>query len=199
MELGEQRVRIIGGMWRGRPLVAPKGRDTRPTTDRVREAIFSSIYSLLGDLHDAVVVDLYAGSGALGLEALSRGAGAVAFVESDRDAARAIAQNLKALGVKRDAGRIVQAKVQVALGERLGSVGASLLLADPPYRIEPSEFCRVLEGLASTGVLRPGALVVYEHSAVVEALWPSGFVSRQERRYGDTAVSFATYEGDLAQ
>ena len=189
-------MRIIGGRWRGRPLTAPKGRDTRPTTDRVREAIFSSIYSLLGDLDGRVVLDLYAGSGALGLEALSRGAGRCIFVESDGKAASVIATNLRALGIGKAEATVMQAKVSRGLADRLGSLGASLLLADPPYRIDPLEFSQVLEALAAAGVLAPGALGMYEHSSQTEALWPTGFSASSDRRYGDTGVSFATYEGD---
>ncbi|MRR13643.1 16S rRNA (guanine(966)-N(2))-methyltransferase RsmD, partial [bacterium] len=127
-------MRIIGGRWRGRPLMAPKGRDTRPTSDRVREAIFSSVYSLFGALDDVTVLDLYAGSGALGFEALSRGARRCVFVESDAKAAAAIAANAASLGIPAEDARVVRARVNIMLAQRLGSVEASLLLADPPYR-----------------------------------------------------------------
>lgn len=190
-------MRIIAGRWKGRPIAAPRGRDTRPTTDRVREAIFSSIYSLLGDLEGRDVLDLYAGSGALGLEALSRGANAAVFVDNDRRAASIVVKNARDLGARRDQATVVQAPVNTALSSRLGSVRVSLLLADPPYRIDPSEFGQVLEGLASAGVLEPGALVMYEHSAATEPAWPAGFLAEANRRYGDTAVSFAVYEGEL--
>lgn len=199
MELGEQRMRIVGGTWRGRRIDAPSGRDTRPTADRVREAIFSSVYSLLGELDGLVVLDLYAGSGALGLEALSRGAGRVTFVESDRKAAGVIAANARELGAGKQEATIVQASVNSALPQRLGSIGASLLLADPPYRIDPSQFSKVLEGLTAAGALESGALVVYEHSSQAEAVWPEGLTARSDRRYGDTVVSFATFEGEHAR
>lgn len=188
-------MRVIGGRWRGRPLSAPKGRDTRPTTDRVREAIFSSIYSLFGDLDGITVLDLYAGSGALGIEALSRGAARCIFVESEARAAQAIASNLAALGVGRAEATLMRANVSQGLPERLGSVGASLLLADPPYRIDPLEFSQVLQALVGGGVLAGDALVVYEHASTAEALWPDGFSAVAERPYGDTVVSFAAYEG----
>lgn len=190
-------MRIIAGIWKGRTIAAPRGRDTRPTTDRVREAIFSSIYSLSGDLEGRIVLDLYAGSGALGLEALSRGAASAVFVEADRKAVSVITENIRSVGVPREQARVLQAQVSSGLAARLGSVEASLLLADPPYRIEPSEFGQVLEGLASAGVLELGALVMYEHSAATEPVWPSGFRAETDRRYGDTAVSFAVYEGEL--
>lgn len=189
-------MRVIAGRWRGHPLVAPKGRDTRPTADRVREAIFSSVYSLLGDLEGVTVLDLYAGSGALGIEALSRGAGRCIFVDSDSKAAGAIAANLRSLRVGGAVATVMRANVSRGLPERLASVEASLLLADPPYRIDALEFSQVLEALAGGGVLAEGALVVYEHSSAAEALWPTGFSAVAERRYGDTTVSFAIYEGN---
>lgn len=189
-------MRIVGGKWRGRRIDAPAGRDTRPTSDRVREAIFSSVYSLFGDLDGLVALDLYAGSGGLGLEALSRGAARCILVESDRKAAATIVRNARALGAGKDEALVVQANVNARLPERLGSVGASLLLADPPYRIDPLQFSQVLEGLAAAGALAREALVVYEHSSQSEALWPEGFTACSERRYGDTVVSFATFEGD---
>lgn len=189
-------MRIVGGKWRGRRIDAPAGRDTRPTSDRVREAIFSSVYSLLGDLGQLVVLDLYAGSGALGLESLSRGAARCIFVESDRKAAATIVGNARALGADKDVAFVMRSSVNAGLPERLGSTGASLLLADPPYRIDPLQFSQVLEGLAAAGALASEALVVYEHSSQSEVLWPERFTACSERRYGDTVVSFATFEGD---
>jgi len=186
-------MRIIAGRWRGRPIAAPEGRDTRPTSDRVREAIFSTLYSLSGELVGRHVLDLYAGSGALGLEALSRGAASTIFVDSDRRAISAIASNVRAMGAADSDAQVIRARIDSGLAERLRSVRVSLLLADPPYRIEPSEFSRVLQQLQ--GVLERGAVVVYEHSAAAEAFWPAGFAPRLVRRYGDTTVSFAVYEG----
>jgi 16S rRNA (guanine966-N2)-methyltransferase len=189
-------MRVVAGKWKGRSLQAPGGRSTRPTSDRVREAIFSAVYSLSGDLAGAVVVDLYAGSGALGIEALSRGADSCVFVDSDRRAADAIARNLRELGAERSSWRMVQAAVNNALALKLGAVRASLLLADPPYRIESSEVSGVFSALGAGMVLEPGGLVVYEHSASTDAMWPPGFEQLSAKRYGDTAVSFARYEGD---
>ncbi len=188
-------MRVIAGVWKGRTIAAPRGRDTRPTGDRVREAVFSSVYTLLGDLEGLRVADLYAGSGALGFEALSRGAAACVFVEADKGAASVVARNAEGLGVGPQRVRIVTGEVgRFALrGPDDGPV--SLLLADPPYRIDAAEFSQVLEALAARGFLESGALVVYEHAAGHEACWPAGFEERGARRYGDTAVSFATYEG----
>lgn len=189
-------MRIIGGRWRGRTLQAPRGRDTRPTSDRVREAVFSSIYSLAGGLEGCSVLDLYAGSGALGLEALSRGAGRCTFVDADGRALTAISANVRSLGIDTLQVRLIQAKVNAGLADRLRCLGVSLLLADPPYRIDQSEFREALEALASSGALAQGALVVYEHSSRVQPPWPHGYAPGPDKRYGDTHVSFATYEGE---
>lgn len=189
-------MRIISGRWGGRRIDAPRGRQTRPTSDRAREGIFSAVYSLLGDLDGLHVLDLYAGSGALGLEALSRGAADCVFVESDARAASTIEQNLRSLGAAPTEARVVKAQVERVAAASGQWSAAALLLADPPYRIEPSEFSQVLEVLASAGSLGVGALAVFEHSAGTEVVWPSGFTSCFDRRYGDTTVSFATYEGE---
>jgi len=188
-------MRIIAGKWRGQRIAAPSGRDTRPTSDRVREAIFSSVYSMIGALDDVRVADLYAGSGALGFEALSRGAAACTFVESDGRAAEVLRRNAQQLGADDRSITVVNAPVERFVSRPGAMASVALLLADPPYRIDAVEFSQVLEALAGGGLLDSGALVVYEHSASVEPRWPTGFGDRGTRRYGDTAVSFATYEG----
>lgn len=193
--MGERGVRIVGGQWRGHPLKAPKGRDTRPTADRVREAVFSSVFSQLGDLDGRVVLDLFAGSGALGFEALSRGAVRCVFVDADRDAIAAIRQNARALDVAAETAGIVRSTAARFAGGPVGQAPASLLLLDPPYRIDASEVCQLLEMLAARGFLERGALVVYEHASGAEAVWPKGFAGGLVRRYGTTTVSFANYEG----
>lgn len=120
-------MRVIAGQWRGRPLVAPKGEATRPTADRVREALFSMLQSRLGSFEDLAVADLFAGSGALGIEALSRGAASCLFVEQDRAALDALRDNLARLGVKAD----VRAGSVMALGPVPSPF--DLILMDPPY------------------------------------------------------------------
>lgn len=188
-------MRIVGGQWRGHPLKAPKGRDTRPTADRVREAIFSSVFSQLGDLDGCVVLDLYAGSGALGLEALSRGAARCVFVDPDHAAVGVIRENVRALGVTPQVATIAQSTASRFAAAPARQAPASLLLMDPPYRIDPSEVCQLLEALAARGFLEPGALIVYEHASGAGAIWPAGFEGGPVRRYGTTTVSFASYEG----
>lgn len=188
-------MRVIAGSWKGRRIAAPPGRDTRPTSDRVREAIFSTVYSLIGDLDGLRVADLYAGSGALGIEALSRGAESCVFVENDRRAVSVIRRNLEDLGVAPGVATVVTADVDSVSCRPQAAGPVALLLADPPYRIDAAAFRQVLEVMAAGGVLEVSALVVYEHAAAGGAQWPPGFSAGPTRRYGDTAVSFATYEG----
>ncbi len=121
-------MRIISGLWRGRPLVTPKGEATRPTADRMREALFSMLVSRLGSFEELAVADLFAGSGALGLEALSRGAATCLFVEHDRPALDALKANIAKLGAK---GAEVRATSVMALGHALKPL--DLILMDPPY------------------------------------------------------------------
>ena len=120
-------MRIIAGQWRGRPIVAPKGEATRPTADRTREALFSMLTSRLGSFEDLAVADLFAGSGALGLEALSRGAASCVFVEQDRAAIDALRANVAKLGAKAD----IRTQSVLALGPAIAPL--DLILMDPPY------------------------------------------------------------------
>jgi 16S rRNA (guanine966-N2)-methyltransferase len=120
-------MRVIAGQWRGRPLVAPKGDATRPTADRTREALFSMLVSRLGSFEGLAVADLFAGSGALGIEALSRGAATCLFVEQDRIAVDALKANLAKLGARAD----VRAGSVMALGPAPAPL--DLIMMDPPY------------------------------------------------------------------
>ena len=167
-------MRVVAGSARGRRLVAPDGRDTRPTGDRVRQAIFNALTSL-----DAVVgadvVDLYAGSGALGIEALSRGAAHATFVERAPAALAAIRTNLVATGLAARA-TVVQADAIVWLP---GPRRAELALVDPPYAF--ADWPRLLERLSAD-------LVVAESDREVDA--PAGWVPLRAKRYGSTVVTF---------
>ena len=120
-------MRIIAGKWRGRPIVAPKGEDTRPTADRTREALFSMLTSRVGSFEGLAVADLFAGSGALGIEALSRGAATCLFVEQDRLAVDALKANLAKLEVRAD----VRATSVMALGPAPAAL--DVIMMDPPY------------------------------------------------------------------
>lgn len=180
-------IRIIAGAHRGRRLTVPASVDVRPTADRVREALFSA----LGSVEGARVVDLFAGSGALGLEALSRGAAHCLFVETDRRAAAAVRKNVAALGLE-DRAEVWPTDYRRAL-RRLEAAGTrcELLFLDPPYRMLPA----VLEDVARplTAVLAVEGTVVIEGPRSVTitetGVAQAGLDLVFERRYGDTVVS----------
>jgi 16S rRNA (guanine966-N2)-methyltransferase len=171
-------VRVVAGELRGRRIDAPPGRDTRPTTDKVREAVFNALGSL--DLvRDAVVADLYAGSGALGIEALSRGAAEAVFVERDRAALHTLRHNLSVLGLD-DRSRVVQGDVMAMLPR----LGADLVLADPPYG-----FTAWADLLAAVDA----PFVVAESGAPIvsaDGPGPRGWDVLRTKRYGRTWVTF---------
>lgn len=176
--------RIVAGAARGRRLVVPP-RGTRPTTDRVRESVFNVLAARL-DFEDLRVLDLYAGSGALGLEALSRGARSVLFVESDRRAADVIDRNIATVGLT---GAVVRrGAVATVLGAGAGSP-VDLVFADPPYEVGNAEVESVLTALQNCGWLADGAVAVVERPANSAPLtWPPGWEVWPERRYGDTRI-----------
>ena len=164
--------RIIGGSAGGRRITAPSGQHTRPTTDRVREALFSSIEAWCGSLQGLRFLDLYAGSGAIGLEAWSRGAGVVTLVESDRRTARLIGDNARALGYP--AAHVVAGSVGVTLG-RPPTAPYDVVFLDPPYPLDEDVLAADLAGLDRHGWLVPGAMVVVERSSrSPEPTWPAG-------------------------
>ena len=175
-------LRVIAGAYRGRRLQAPRGRVTRPTSARVREALFS----ILGDIEGARVLDLYAGSGALALEALSRGAASVVLVEHDRAALACIRENIEALAVSERA-RVLPLRARSALGA-LGSEVFDLVLCDPPWDVL-ADACAVLTELASRSRLAEEARIVLEHSARDAEPEVLGLAAYDRRRWGDTAVS----------
>lgn len=182
--------RIIAGQFGGRTLATPRGADTRPTTDRVREAVFSRIESIF-DLTGARVLDLYAGSGALGLEAVSRGAEFVTLVEADRRTARVIEANVADLGL-RDVAQVRAEKVDRVLERGPGGEGFDLVLLDPPYPLGETGLSATLALLVTQGWLSAEALVVVERSArSPEPTWPQGLVLIRSRAYGETAVHLA--------
>ncbi|MEV4318382.1 16S rRNA (guanine(966)-N(2))-methyltransferase RsmD [Actinocrispum sp. NPDC049592] len=177
--------RIVAGTAGGRRLVVPP-RGTRPTSERVREALFSAIESRL-DLDGAAVLDLYAGSGALGLEALSRGASSVTFVESDRNALAVLRSNVAAVGLP--GASVVPGRVRTVLSAGTSAL-YDLVLADPPYADDDVPL--VLQALV--GWTRPGALIVLERAARSAAPeWPAAFEALKIRKYGDTALHWARH------
>jgi 16S rRNA (guanine966-N2)-methyltransferase len=177
--------RIIAGAARGRRLTVPKGTVTRPTSDRAREGLFATVTTIHGPLPGARVLDLYAGSGAVGLEALSRGAARVVFVESDPRAARVIRANLAAVALP--GGELACCPVQRFLDRGPGAEAAfDLVVADPPYAASEAEVTGMLTALASGGWLAPGALVAVERATRANPLpWPAGYRADRSRRYGE--------------
>jgi 16S rRNA (guanine966-N2)-methyltransferase len=176
--------RVIAGRAGGRRLAVPPGTGTRPTSDRAREGLFSTWQSLLGGPLDGErVLDLYAGSGAVGLEALSRGAGHTLLVEADARAARIIRENAKSLGLpgaEVRAGKAHQV-IQTPPGEPY-----DLVFLDPPYSVTDDDLREILLTLRTEGWLEPDALVTVERSTRGgEFRWPDGFDAIRSRRYGE--------------
>ena len=181
-------MRIAGGRFRGRAIAAPSGTLTRPTSDKVREALFNILIHGIGEfeIEGARVLDLFAGTGALGLEALSRGATYCLFVEDNADARGLIRENIEALGLtgasklwRRDATK---------LGPAAPMQPFQLLFADPPYGKGLGELA--LTAAADGGWLAPGAVCVLEERAGVEPAIPAAFSRLDIRIYGDTALHF---------
>ena len=180
--------RIISGRAGGLRLATPSGAGTRPTSDRVREALFSRLEHL-EVLAGARVTDLYAGSGALGLEAASRGARSVLLVESDRGAAKVARQNVAALGVP---GVVVRRATVRQVLAAPPAERQTLLFLDPPYDLSEEDLSADLHALVEHQWLAEEALVVVERSArSPEPAWPDRMQAEGERRYGETRVWFA--------
>ena len=186
-------MRIVGGLYRGRPLIAPPGEATRPTSDRAREAIFNVLQHAAWSpgLEGARVIDLFAGSGALGLEALSRGAAFCLFVETDVAARGTIRDNVEALGRGELFGRTrIHRRDATDLGIRPGSDGPAfdLVFLDPPYGKGLGE--RALAQLAAGGWLSPDAVAVFERGAEEPDPEVAGFELLDDRRYGAARVFY---------
>ncbi len=183
-------MRIVAGQYRGRAIVTPEGQNTRPTSDRARQAIFNVLEHApwAEGLHEARVIDLYAGSGALGFEALSRGAAFCLFVDTDDGARGAIRENMDAYG---RFGRCrVHRRSATDLGPRPGSAGEAFTLAflDPPYAkgLGEQTLARLLEG----GWLAPGAIVVFERGSDEPEIDTPGYERLDARDYGAARVLF---------
>lgn len=215
-------MRIVAGTLRGRSIDAPAGEGTRPTIDRVREALFSSLYSLRGGFEGAVVLDAFAGSGALGIEALSRGAAQAVFYEHDAKAANVLKRNLANCGLAGKSGRndaapwMPEANPSSGAGA-LGSAISTrvvkrdvlaappttqqppfdLLFLDPPYAYDATRVLAMVCTLAETGALADGAIIVYEHAiadakAVTQAAEEAGFTQESSKKYGKTGITVLT-------
>lgn len=174
-------MRVIAGRLGGRVIVAPSGRATRPTSDRVREAVFS----MLGPLGGETVLDLFAGSGALGIEALSRGAGHAVFVERDRRALTALRANLDTLALRGTTAEVRPVDVRAAVkNARSRGEAYDLIFVDPPYRHAAETGDEVGDGLAA--LLAPGGRIVFESDR--RSAPELGLPVSHERRYGDTLI-----------
>lgn len=175
-------MRIVAGKWRARKLIAPPGNATRPTADRVREALFSMLASRLGGFDDLRVADLYAGSGALGLEALSRGSSHATFIETDRVAAKAIEANVMALGAKD------QTEIRTVSAAALPPGGPfDLIFADPPY--QPGSGTAVAMAVAGAGWLAPGGWMAIETRRGDAVAAPDGWTIDVERDAGRARIT----------
>ncbi|MDB5681812.1 MAG: rRNA ((966)-N(2))-methyltransferase RsmD [Sphingomonas bacterium] len=173
-------MRIIAGQWRGRAIVAPKGDATRPTADRTREALFSMLVSRVGSFEGLAVADLFAGSGALGLEALSRGAATCLFVEQDKPALDALRANVAKLGAKAD----IRAQSVMALGPAAAPL--DVIMMDPPYGTGAGVVA--LDRLARLGWVGPATWVSIE-SQRNEPVEVAGFVADADKIYGKARVT----------
>lgn len=180
-------MRVVGGEFRGRPLATPRDQSIRPTTDRAREAVFNVLAHRFGEkLERARVLDLFAGTGALGLEALSRGASYAVFIEESAEGRGLIRSNVEAFGLtgrtkifRRDATKLGEAGTMAPFG---------LLFADPPYGKGLGELA--LQSARAGGWLAPGALCVVEESAAAAFQPGAGFSVIDERSYGETVIRF---------
>ena len=174
-------MRIIAGKWRGRAIVAPAGDATRPTADRVREALFSMLVSRLGSFEGLRVADVFAGTGALGLEALSRGAAHASFIENDADAVKVLRTNIAKLGAEPDTD--VAATKVATIGR--ARKPCDLILLDPPYGEDLA--AAALARLHEQGWIAPHALISVE-TAVKEPLEVPGYIVEVTRRHGKAAI-----------
>lgn len=180
-------MRIVGGAFRGRPLATPKTNAIRPTTDRAREAVFNVLAHRYGEhIEGGRVLDLFAGTGALGLEALSRGASYAVFIEESAEGRGLIRTNVEAFGLS---GRT---KIFRRDATKLGEAGTlqpfDLVFADPPYGKGLGELA--LSAARDGGWLKPGALCLVEEAAATPFQPPAGFTLDERRDYGDTTIAF---------
>jgi 16S rRNA (guanine966-N2)-methyltransferase len=186
--------RVIAGEAGGRRLAVPDGRNTRPTSDRAREGLFGTIVSMVGSLAGSRVLDLYAGSGAVGLEALSRGAEHVLLVESGARAGRVIRANIEAIGLP--GAEVLTDRVERVLARGPTTGSYDIVFADPPYALPGEEVSGVLTALTDREWLAPGALVIVERATRSGPVsWPAGFTVGRARRYGEATFWYATRDG----
>ena len=182
--------RIIAGDFRGRSLKIPPT-VTRPTSSRVREAVFSSVQHAMAGFTGLAVLDLFAGSGALGIEALSRGADHTVFIESDAGALATIRDNLAACGTR--AGTVLRADVLAHVAQPAPEP-FDVVFADPPYKLSDADCERMLGHLATNGWLADGAIVMLERGKGGNIIWPATLPESGNKAYGDTVVWYGRFE-----
>ena len=185
--------RIIGGELRGRNLKVPES-VTRPTSSRVREAVFSSVEHAVSGLNDLRVLDLFAGSGAFGIEAVSRGAAEVVLVEKDLRAADVIHTNVGSLGLKN--ARVVIADVKQEVSQESTRGKFDVVFIDAPYAFEDDEVNQIITDLADNNWLEEYAVLVVERGARSEVIWPNSYEELRKKVYGDTAIWYGQYIGN---
>ena len=182
-------MRIVAGTLRGRKIVAPDGRSTRPTTDRMREGIASMLLAAQGlDIDGASVLDAFAGSGAMGFELLSRGAGHCTFCEKNRKAAQIIRANAKALQLGPQSCTVMMG--DVARRAQVGLAGApfDIVFLDPPYAMDAQDVAQLVQALYESGQLCPGCLVVYERSEGAPRMELAFAEHLRSRAHGTTCI-----------
>ena len=194
-------MRIIAGEYRGFQLKAPKGNDTRRTTDRVRESMMSSVNSALGGFDDAVVLDAFAGSGALGLEAISRGARSACFYDAAGEAVKIVNDNVKKLGLDARRARVNKADV-MKNPPKYARPPFNLVFFDPPYAYGAADVLKLAADLRAKSVVADDALIVYEHATVDKeavnlACESLGLTCFQQKKYGETVVSMIEFERQI--
>ena len=195
--------RIVAGQAGGRRLAVPPS-GTRPTSDRAREALFSSLESSLGGLQGVRMLDIYAGSGAVGLEAWSRGAAHVVLVESAAAAVKVLRTNVTSLRDARGVGtgapvgkiEVLPIKAEKAAAE-LSASGFDVVFADPPYDLPAVQVAGVLATLAQRRVPRAGAVIVVERATRDRWTWPLGYAATHDRKYGDATLHYGRYDPAL--
>ncbi len=195
-------MRIIAGDWRGRKLAEPKGRETtRPTTDRVREACASMIDAALDDgIEGSRVLDAFAGSGAMGIEMLSRGAAHAAFFDLDRTAASLVKSNLQALSCPAARASVTTGDVLLAAQRgRMAGAPFDVVILDPPYAFPAQTVASLLENLAAHGMLHDGALALYEHARASAGVEAAGFIELRDKRYGSTSVQLLRLRSEASE
>ena len=184
-------MRVVGGKWGGMPLESPEGRGvTRPTTDRNREAMASMILSARElNLEGSSVLDAFAGSGAMGIELLSRGAARCTFIDQDARAAARVRCNLAKVGAEKGAYAVLRGDAcQLAERGRIAGAPFDVVFLDPPYALSAGVVSAMLKHLVAQGALRSGATVVYERSAQAPGLDVPGLIPMRTKRYGITCV-----------